>query len=65
MDNVVKLETLIILMFICLLGITLASDSVIRIIWLFIWAIVLGFCLHEISKKRKEELLRKNEGHRP
>ena len=54
----IKNETLLILMFICLLGITLANDSIIQIIWLFIWAIVPGVCLHEISEKRKEELLK-------
>jgi len=54
-------ETLVILVFICLLGISLADDSVTRIIWVFIWAIVFSIWLYKVSTNQKEELLRENE----
>jgi len=46
-------NTLVILMFICVLGISLANDSITQILWLFLWAIVLGFFLYQIDKNKK------------
>jgi len=49
------IETLVILMFICLLGVSLTNDSVTRIIWLFIWAIVFSIWIYKISTRRENK----------
>jgi len=47
------MKTLVILMFIALLGITLSEEKITQLLWIFIWAICFCIWLYKIAKREE------------